>query len=376
MHPRKVLLIIESSETGGAETVFAELVERLDRSRFVPTVALLHEGWLRARLERAGVEPLMVPTGHGPLDIRLLVGLRALVRKRGIDIVHSHLFSANVYASVACAFTGIPVVSTFHGTMDVASGDRAKWLKWQAINRFSRRVVFVSQYLRDYFVTGGFADPSNATVIYNGVDIGRFQKSISRQNARRELGVAEDAFVVGCVGDIRPAKDYRTALLAISRLRGVIPRLRLLIAGSPTEHLPQLLALRESLGLEPIVEFLGFRPEIERVMPAFDVYLTTSVSEGFSLTVVEAMATGLPVIATRSGGPEEIVRSGETGLLVPVGAEHAVADAIEILFRDTRLRERMANAGVQLATARFSMHAMVGAYQAAFDDVSATSYRS
>lgn len=366
---KNILFIIESSETGGAESVFAELVQRIDRERFTPHVALLYDGWLLDRLRAEGVTPHMIPNRKGGFDVRMLQGISALIRKCDIDLIHSHLFTTNVYASISGALARIPVISTFHGTMDVNMNDRFVWLKWQAINRFSSKSVFVSQYLQDYFVSRKLVNPARAQVVYNGIDINRFRSGPDKVLARRNLGLPEDSFVIGCVGDLRPAKDYQSAIRAVSQLKQKIPHLKLVIAGTKTEMLSELEALSDSLAIRGDLVFLGFRTDIENIFPAFDVYLSSSTSEGFSLTVVEAMAAGLPVVVTRSGGPEEIIRNGETGLLVDVGVPETIAAAIETIYLAQTLAESLSRAGSHDAEVNFSVQAMVENYQALYQDM-------
>jgi glycosyltransferase involved in cell wall biosynthesis len=376
MTPRRVLLLSESSETGGAENVFASLVERIDRARFTPVAALLREGWLADRLRHSGATPRLVPTAPGALDVRLLRGIRRLVRDEHIDVVHAHLFTTSLYASVACALGGPPVIATFHGTMDVGSDDRAKRLKWAVLERLADRVVYVSQYLQAHFESQGLGRRARALVVYNGIDLARFHRSperaaSDRAAARAALQLPEDAFVVGCVGDLRPAKDYATALRAIASLRERLPAIRLVVAGTLTPMLDDLRRLRSELGLDPVVEFVGFQPAIERFLPALDVYLSTSTSEGFSLTVIEAMAAGIPVVSTRSGGPQEILRPGETGVLVPVGDPTAVGEAVLGIARDPAAARRLRHAAAEDVARRFSLDRMVASYEAMYDDVAA-----
>lgn len=366
---KNILFIIESSETGGAENVFAELVQRIDRERYVPHVALLYEGWLVDRLKSDGIIPHMIPTGKGGFDFRMLIGISNLVKQCDIHMIHSHLFTTNVYASVIGALFGIPVISTFHGTMDINMGDRFKWLKWQAINKLSSKIIFVSQYLKDYFVLNNLAKKTKSQVIYNGINIARFRCSTSKVDARKGLGIPNSSFVVGCVGDLRPAKDYASALRAVSLLKQARPDIRLVIAGTKTELLYELEALCNTLGIAELAEFIGYRPDIQNVFPAFDVYLSSSVSEGFSLTVVEAMAAGLPVVATRSGGPIEIIRDGETGLLVDSGSPEKIAAAIEAIYRDPNLAVILSRAGKCVAESEFSVQVMVSAYQTLYSEL-------
>jgi glycosyltransferase involved in cell wall biosynthesis len=366
---KDILFIIESSETGGAESVFAELIKRIDRKLYTPHVALLYKGWLFDRLKSEGTYPHLIPSRKGGFDFRLLKGIETLIRKYDIDLIHSHLFTTNVYASASGALTGVPVISTFHGTMDVAWTDRLKKLKWQAINCFSSRIVFVSQYLLNYFVVNKLARGIKSQVVYNGIDIERFRSGPDRATARRSIDLPASSFVIGCVGDMRPAKDYTSALLAATQIKKIIPDFKLVIVGTMTELHNELMNLRHSLGLGSDIQFLDFRPDIENVFPAFDVYLSSSMSEGFSLTVVEAMAAGLPVIATRSGGPEEIVLDGETGLLVDVGAPEKIAAAIETLYRSPEAISAFGRAGLNQAKRKFSIQRMVDGYQTLYSDL-------
>lgn len=366
---KNILFIIESSETGGAEGVFAELVERIDRDHYVPHVALLYDGWLLDKLVAAGVTPHLIPTRRGRFDYRLLLGISKVIKRHRIDLVHSHLFTTNVYASVSGVFSRVPVISTFHGTMDVAEQDSAKTLKWQAINRCSRKIVFVSGYLQNYFVEKRLANPAKSLVVYNGINIDRFTHGPAKSEARDGLGLSEKSFVIGCVGDLRPAKDYETALKAAQLLKPVINNFKLVIAGTKTDLLPGLESLRDSLGLRSQVDFLGFRSDIENIFPAFDVYLSSSISEGFSLSVVEAMSAGLPVVATCSGGPEEIICNGETGMLAEVGSPEKISAAIELIYRDKTLAESLTMAGSRLVKEKFSVEAMVAGYQDLYQSI-------
>ena len=363
---KNILFIIESSETGGAENMFLELVLRIDRSRFNPHVALLYEGWLSERFRENGIVPHMIPTGKGGFDIRLLKGIRKLLEKNSIDLIHSHLFTTNVYASVCGALASIPVISTFHGTMDVDMTDSMKKLKWWLINRFSTKIVFVSRYLLEYFVSKNLARPSKSLVIHNGIDVERFSKCSTKIDARRYLGIPIDCFIIGCVGDLRPAKDYETALRAMSQLKEHIPSIKLVIAGSKTALLNDLLALSQALGIDKDVYFLGFRPDIENVLPAFDVYLSSSISEGFSLTVVEAMAAGIPVIATCSGGPEEIIKNGQNGLLVSTEQPSEIVRAVECINRNGDFAVKLSEEGRRSAEKNFSIKNMVAKYQSIY----------
>ncbi|QWV91842.1 glycosyltransferase family 4 protein [Geomonas oryzisoli] len=366
---RNILYLIESSETGGAENIFAQLVNGVDRRRYTPHVALLYPGPLYDRLVADGWSPVLVDTRPGALDCRLLLGIFRLVRRLDIQLVHSHLFTTNVYASALRSLTGVPVISTFHGVVDVSPDDRCSRLKWLVINGFSSSVVFVSEGLQREFVRAGLASSRKSVVIYNGVDFSRFQTLPPKGEARGRLGIGDGAYVILCVGDLRPAKGYRDALEATAVIRATVPEALLVIAGTKTELYPELLALCDELKIRECVRFLGYRDDVADLFAASDVYLSCSLSEGFSLTVVEAMAAGVPVVATRSGGPEEIVVDGTTGLLVDVAEPAQMAGAILSYRNDPAHGRRVAAAAQRDAGERFTLQGMIHSYQELYDSI-------
>ncbi|WP_136514439.1 glycosyltransferase [Geomonas edaphica] len=361
-----ILFLIDSSETGGAETIFLEIVSRIDTGRFVPHVAVLYDGWLYRELVKRGITPCVLPNRKGGFDFRLLVGIVSYLRRHRIDLVNAHLFTASVYATVAGTMCGVPVVSTFHGTMDVDAEDPGKRLKWWVLNTFSARVVYVSSFLRDFYVKNASASRQNAEVIRNGICIDGFRGSMSKCEARSRLTIEEGALVVGCVGDLRPAKDYGSAIRAAALLRKRFDNLHLVIAGSVTDLLEGLRDLATSLGIADRVHFIGHHPHIQEVLPAFDVYLSSSTSEGFSLSIVEAMAAGVPVVATRSGGPEEIVVDGKTGLLVEVASPEKIAEAAAAILLDAALASSLKREAYVDVSRRFSIDHMIERYSDLF----------
>lgn len=366
---RHILYLIESSETGGAENIFSQLVNGIDKQRYTPHVALLYHGPLYDRLVADGLSPVLIDTRAGALDFRLLLGIFRLVRRLDIQLVHSHLFTTNVYASAVRFLTGVPVISTFHGVVDVSPDDSCRKVKWLVINRFSSSVVFVSEGLQREFVRAHLASSQKSRVIYNGVDFSKFQALLPRGEARRRLGIEDAAYVIGCVGDLRPAKGYRYALQSISIITEKIPEAVLIIAGTKTELYQELLALCDELKIQRYVRFLGYRDDVADVFAALDVYLSCSLSEGFSLTVVEAMAAGVPVIATRSGGPEEIVLDGTTGVLVDVAEPAQMAGAILSYRNDPAFGRCVAAAAKRDAGKRFSLQGMIHSYQELYDSI-------
>ena len=186
---------------------------------------------------------------------------------------------------------------------------------------------------------------------------------------RREHGIPDEGILVGALGNVRAAKDFRTLLRAAAEL-AEDRRLHFAVVGERTEPLyGELLQLRDQLGLSDRVSFWGFRSDVPDVMAAFDVLAISSSSEGFSLAAIQAMAAGTPVVATRSGGPEQIITDEKDGLLVPAGSPVDLAQAVRRLAKEPALGIRLADAARQTATERYSLSAMIESYQGLYLDL-------
>jgi len=359
---KSVLHLIDQGGPGGAQTVFVDLATRMDRSRWRPIAAVPGAGWVADALTARGIQPVVTPIRHGPFDPRYLLQLISMIRRERVDLVHAHLLGPSVYGGLAGIACGVPVISTFHGHVDVAPDERFRGLKFRIIGRAAGAVVFVSERLRQFFLSVTPLDPGCTAVIHNGVDLSAFRPDAARP-FRREMGVGSDEFLVGAVGHIRPPKAYDVFIRAAAQLRRVSASFRFVIVGLPEGTLlSDLTRLRDELGLRDAVTFAGFREDIQRVMAALDVYVISSSTEGFSLSAVQAMACGVPVVATRCGGPEEIVTDGATGLLVEVADPGAIARAVAALWEAPDLRRRLALSGQGSVRQRFSQERMIGAY--------------
>jgi glycosyltransferase involved in cell wall biosynthesis len=364
---KTVLSLIETGGPGGAETVCLELLRGLDPARWRGLAVVPYEGWLSDRLRENGIETHVLPERRS-LDLSFLRRVASLVRRRRVDLVHGHLFGSSARAGLLSRLTGVPAIGTLHGIADLASAERFLALKVALLRHGLARVVFVSDPLRDEFLRTVRYPASRSAVIPNGIDAERFAVSPS-SGFRTSIGVPEDAFVVGSVGNLNAAKGFDVLLRAAALLKARAPGCRIVIVGdSQGRQSAELLSLRDRLGLADDVLFTGFRSEIAQALASFDVYALTSRSEGFSLSLVEAMAAGLPVVATRCGGPEQIVSDGRTGLLVENGSAEAVAQAIQRLRDDGRLAASLGEAARAAVRERFTVRAQVEAYQRLYDE--------
>lgn len=361
-----VLHLIDTGGPGGAETIFRDLVAGLDGERWRSVAVVPVVDWLHGALVRAGVSP-MVLASRRTADVPYLARLRAVVRRHDVRLIHAHLLASSVYGSLLARAMRLPVVCTFHGMPDFPERGRLMGVKLRIIQRRRNRIVFVSRTLRDTVLARHAIDESHCRVIHNGIPL---QEPAVDGTERAVLGAGEGAFLALAVGNMRPTKDYATLLRAAALVRDAGVPLRLAILGEGEGRLRESLeAERTRLGLDDIVFFAGFRSDAARFLAAADVYVSSSTTEGFSLSTVEALWLERPVVVTRSGGPEEIVRDGETGRLVAVGDPEALSRAlIEVWEYRARARER-AEQGRRDVRARFSLETMIGRYEALYDEL-------
>ena len=363
---KTILHIIDTTGPGGAETVFIDLATCLPADRYRNLVVIRGKGWVYEELRRRGVEPILLDA-KGSFNWRYLLNLVRLIRHEKVALIQSHLLGASVYSAMAGILTGIPVVATFHGEVDIGVKERLKAFKMAAINAGAARIIAVSGGLRDDILRRTNLNQKKLEVIYNGIETGAFQHPPA-DILKRKFSWPENVFVIGCLGNIRPAKAYDILLRAVSLL-GRDTNFRFVVAGQADKSglYERLLEQRKALGLEQVVQFPGFLDDAAEYLAGLDLFLSTSISEGLPLSAIQAMAAGLPLLATRCGGYEELVSDRENGWLVEVDDPEAVATAIQLLAADHKLRERLAESARRHVQTTFDSSVMFARYQQVYD---------
>ena len=353
-----VMHVVFSLQPGGMEHGVVKLVNRLDPTRVRSAICCTTPGGALKALVNPSVRvhELNRRRGNDPWLVR---DLYRLFRRERPHIVHTHAWGTMVEGLVAARLARVPaVVHGEHGTLQLKPRQRhvQRW-GWRGADQ----VLSVSSRLAERLAHDVGFPLERVKTLRNGVDLARFDR-IDRGKARRALGVTDDRLVLVTVGRLVQVKDHATLLEAVQRLRQDAISLQVLVAGDGP--LAQPLATRAAaLGIDADVRWLGHRPDVESVLAAGDVFVLSSASEGLSNTILEAMASGLPVVATRVGGADEMVLEGQTGLLVPPGDPGALAGALAALARDRDTRIAMGTAGRRRAQAEFSLEGMVTRYQ-------------
>jgi glycosyltransferase involved in cell wall biosynthesis len=361
-----ILHTIETAGPGGAETMFLNLASSLDSSRF-RSLALLPEGhWLPGQLRGKGIPTITIPPGHGRWFEPMRTMLR-LVRAEKVDLVHSHLPDQNFYSCLVGRITGCKTVVTYHGAPRPRETEGWKGgLKLRVIRRWATAVVVVSEYLREAVKKLGFSD-DRVVRIYNGIDPSRFV-STAKSPFRNTLALGEDSKLVGMVANLRESKGYEFFVQAARKVADRFPQARFLAIGEiDPPILSRISALVREVQLEDRFQFLGFRNDVAEILQALDVFVLSSVSEGFSLATIEAMAAGRAVVVTSSGGPQEIVENGRTGILVPPADAEALAAKICAVLDNPEWAATLGRAAQEQVQRQFSISQIVREYEALYE---------
>ncbi len=352
--------VVLTLDHGGLEYLAIQMSEHLQRRGIRSPIVVLTEGALIGEARRRGIDTFVMHKRRG-FDVRLILALRRLIRSQGIDVLHTHNFAPLIYGSPAARLCGIGTVNTRHG--------RAALMTNPLIWALTDRVVAVSEDARRELVRHNRIRADKIRVIINAIDLTGYKAETPRSaEGRRELGIPDGVPVCGIVGRLSPEKDHRTLLVAFDTLRQSGSSAHLVIVGGgPLEG--ELKSLAQSLGLAARVHFLGFRSDVAELLPLFDLFVLSSTEEGISLTLIEAMAAGRPIVATRVGGNPEVVVHGETGLLVEAGQPAALAAALGSLLGDPDMRTRMGRRGREVALQRFDIERLIDEYQAIYNEI-------
>ena len=360
----RLLHIIPTLVRGGAEKQLALLATGLPRDEFDVHVAVLtHTGPLEETLRAANV-PVTVIDKRWKVDPLAYWRLKALIRRLQPDIVHTWLFAANSYGRQAAISAGVkhivagercvdPWKSTLHLMID------------RALARRTERIVTNSSGVVDFYASRGLPVGKFA-VIPNGIRVTEPAEPISRVGLLDELGLPADTErLIGVVGRLWPQKRVKDLLWAAELLKTARDGCHVLIIGDGPQRW-RLTRYRDQLRLADRAHFLGERADVARLMPHFDIFWLASGYEGQSNAVLEAMAAGVPVVATDIPGNRDLVVPEETGYLVPVGDRAEFARKSTWLFDDEPLRQRMGAAGRERIITHFTVEQMVARHAALY----------
>ena len=368
-----VLLMIDDLCLGGAERQLVELARGMDKERFRVLVVTLYAGQpLERELEGQEGIKLVSLNRKGKFDFRILAPLVRLLRREKVHVIQPFLSPATFFGLTAALLARVPVrvVTERCGVRrDTKLGENLYRFAEDRLTRFADVAVANSQSGADFLISRGIA-PEKTRVIYNGVNAERVAASEAEVAAlRASLEIPAEAPVVGIVASLTAPKDFPTFLTSAKIVRNSVPSARFLIVGDgPLRR--ELEATAAQLGLADSVLFAGHQMRVAPFIGSFDVAVLSSCDyEGCSNYLLEAMGLGRPVVATDIGGNRELVRHGETGLLVRPRDPAALASAVLTLLDDRALASRLADAAHTRFQAGFSVPNMVRQYEQLYEEL-------
>jgi glycosyltransferase involved in cell wall biosynthesis len=361
-HPR-VLQVVLSLAPGGTERLVLELVRRLHASIPMAVCCLDEAGAWGRDLQTEGIEVSVLGRQEG-FHPQLGRAVAAAARRHRATVIHAHHYSPFVYSALARLWGGPGhVIFTEHGRLSDAGPSRKRRLANAVLGYGASRVFTVSRELGQHLAEEGFP-ARRLGVIYNGIAIGPAPTPAERAEIRARLGVTNDVLVVGTVARLDPVKDLGT-LIEATRLVAARAPIRLVIVGDGSER-GSLEDAAVEAGIGDHVMFLGHRDDARAWLAGFDVYANSSISEGVSLTILEAMAAGLPVVATRVGGTPEVVDES-CGRLVPARDASALATALLELRSNPETIHALHAAARARVERQFTIERMVADYAGVYE---------
>jgi glycosyltransferase involved in cell wall biosynthesis len=383
--PIRVLHAIANLDVGGAQEVVRSLAPALARLGCDPVVVTLRDGPLRPLLEREGIPVLVIagrsrslvrdPRAGGEL-LRIRRELNEVVRSYGTQVVQTHLLRSLDFLMLTLSDSGHRprIVWTFHnarldlrsdqlppGARFLATKRRAYRLLYRQASRRAAALVAVSAEVaasvqRDLQPAAG-----RLVTIPNGVAIGRYRAGASRTSLRASIGVPDGALLYTCVAKLYEQKGHAVLLAAFAEAAASKPGMHLALAGDgPLAN--ELAGRAAASGVGDRIHLLGERSDVPQLLAASDAFVLPSLWEGMPMALLEAMAAGLPVVASRVSGTEEVLDGGESGLLVEPGDAQGLATALGRLATDGTLRARLGASASQRVEARYSVDVQARAH--------------
>ena len=362
--PVKILKFLTMFAVGGTERQFVYLTKGLDRSRFDISVGCLsREGEFLKEIEAMNVpvSEYRINSLYSPRMLRGQWRFAQDLRHAGVRLVHAYGFYPNVFSVPAARLAGCVTIASVRDTGVFTSQVKLKTFSQKTACQLADRVIANSAAVRNWLVSLG-VDGSHIEVIPNGIVIPARTESKRDFPIRRELGIDLQAPVVAVVSRLNPGKGVEYFLNAVVNVSKRFPTARFLIVGASyfdPAYKPALEKLAVDLNLKDRVIFTGERNDVSKLLHEVDLSVLPSLSEGFSNALLEAMAAGLPVVATNVGGNPEIVQDGGTGFLVPARDAAGLSHAMIRILESPQLGQQFGQAGYERVARHFSLESTV-----------------
>ena len=360
MEKIRILHLIYSLNTGGAERVVENYAKFHDRAFFELVVCCLTGGgFIAERIKESGVEVIMLHKKKG-VDFRVILNLIKAIRTRRIEVAHLHNFSANFWGTIAALFCRVPIILRTEHSIVVKKTfiKRVENFVNYLLGFFQKSVIGVSEKVTNSHIQEDFFPSNKYITIYNGIDPSIFEKKSDLKKYFEEFNIDENYMIVEKIASLRVEKGHeyflKAAKIILDKVRNVI---FLIVGDGPKRN--ELKRLAKELGIKDNIIFTGVREDTSELLKFADLFVLSSLREGFPITILEAMAASKPIVATDVGGNSEAVLHGITGFIVPPQNEEALAEAILSLLKNKKLAKEMGAKGRERVKKEFSAEIMV-----------------
>jgi glycosyltransferase involved in cell wall biosynthesis len=371
----RLLYILDSIwGVGGAELCLLRMIPHVQQAGYDCHVLTFHSN----EEARSFRNQFSCPVEHWQLKnvydynaLRIALRLRKFIREHKIDIVHTFFETADLWAGSVAKLSGVNVLISSRRDMGIMRAPKHH-IGYRLLRGIFDQVQTVSEGVRRYTIETDGVNPHRTVTIYNGVEKELKVRAADVENLRERLGIVAGMPVITCVANLRRVKGIDVLVRAAALVKQVVPQVRFLIAGhfgvnANLAYTEEMIALSKSLNMQDSILFLGQLNQVPELLNMSDVFLLPSRSEGFSNALLEAMAAGVPCVATAVGGNPEVVIDGVTGYLVPKDDHASLADRILTLLQNPNLRHQMGFAARSRIMKHFTVEIMASQVISAYD---------
>jgi glycosyltransferase involved in cell wall biosynthesis len=363
----KVAMVINGFRTGGAQNVLVQIAERIDKTRFDLSLITLMRGEGDETKYMYHLLPKGIPVYdlrfHNFRDLHAWGTLWRALRSAAPDVVFSNLFFSNTVTRILKPFFGYRVITVEHNTYGEKTFLQKKLDQYLA--RLTYRIVAVSKTVARFTSVQEHIPLSKFVINYGGIDIGALRKEMEEADSaatRALTGFSPKDKIILTVSRVVPQKNHRLLLEGFALFSGVHPEYRLVAVGGGT-LIPELVAFAKELGIETKVRFMGYQKAMYPFFAVADFFASTSLMEGFGTTHAEALAAGLPLVSTKTAGPDEMIQEGVNGFFIPAYTKEAVADSLSKMAAQNLAPMRDA---ARRSAEAYAMEHMIEKYEALF----------
>ena len=369
----KVLIFIQGLSFGGPEKLVYDMVKHIIKNQNNIKIIKLEIccydilGHFAEKLigEKQKINLSLLKRKPG-IDLFYPFKLASLIKQKKIDVIHAHNATAWFYGTWTSILTGVPIVYTEHDR-SFPTPLRLKYFHY-FFGKYATAVIAVSKAVKENLEK--YEHIKNVKVIYNGIDPDLFKPASIEEKVlkKKQLGLNKNDFVLGNVGRMDYWKNQRILIEILPDLKKISPQIKLILVGGGEEE-GNLKKSAIKKGVKNDVIFLGQRSDVNQILKAFDIFVFPSLTEGLPLVVIEAMATGLPIVASHVGGIPELVVNGETGFLVSPTSKEEIKETIIKLLNNPELRKEMGQIARKRFETHFSLPQMVQKYIEVYEEV-------